>query len=143
MTGIDRFDPDAFIRSAGPYEGETAPALPTMPVEWQRGMARLMELPAPLECPLDRWKQIQTDAERFMLSWAEQAQALGWSTSDLFGYDPQKAHGIVGLVIDIRGDRVVALTEEFAAIKKADGHRWHYRHMPADARAIWAFGGRL
>ena len=141
MTGIDRFDPDAFIRSPGPFEGQAAPVSASMPIDWHRGMARLMELPAPLEVSPDRWRQIQRDAERFMRSWADQAVALGWSTGNLFGYDPRKTYGRVGLIIAIRGDRVVALTRDFAAIKKPDGHRWHYRETPDDCRPIWATGG--
>jgi hypothetical protein len=144
MSGIDRFDPDAFIRSPGKYAGDDV-GLPTagMSVEWQRGMVRLAGMPAPIESSPARWKQIQADADAFMSRWHEQATALGWTTGNLFGFDPQQRDGNVGLVIDIRGDRVVALTRDFAALKTAQGHRWHYRLMPDDSRPIWALRGGL
>jgi hypothetical protein len=36
--------------------------------------------------PLDRWQQAVADGKTFLSRWGDQAQALGWTARDLFGY---------------------------------------------------------
>jgi len=44
-----------------------------------------LERRCPDHVPVERWEQAVEDARRFLATWGEQAEALGWSSSDLFG----------------------------------------------------------
>jgi hypothetical protein len=89
--------------------------------------------------PLDRWQQAVADGKTFLAQWGEQAQALGWTTKDLFGLltVPQHAkptfnrlsrYDETGLIWLLKGRRVVALTESTAAIENpASGAVTMYR----------------
>jgi hypothetical protein len=89
--------------------------------------------------PLDRWQQAVADGKTFLAQWGEQAQALGWTTKDLFGlltapqhakltFNPLSRYDETGLIWLLRGRRVVALTESTAAIEKpASGAVTMYR----------------
>jgi hypothetical protein len=68
------------------------------------------------------------DGERFLAEWGEQAEALGWTSRDLFGlhevptyphptYQRLSRYDCIGLIWLLRGSPVVALTEAAAAIK--------------------------
>jgi len=35
--------------------------------------------------PAERWRQAVEDGRAFLARWGDQAEALGWSPSDLFG----------------------------------------------------------
>jgi hypothetical protein len=90
--------------------------------------------------PLDRWQQAVADGKTFLAQWGGQAQALGWTTKDLFGLlltVPQHAkptfnrlsrYDETGLIWLLKGRRVVALTESTAAIENpASGAVTMYR----------------
>ena len=89
--------------------------------------------------PVDRWQLAVDDARAFLAHWGEQAQALGWTTKDLFGLltVPQHAkptfnrlsrYDETGLIWLLEGRRVVALTESTAAIESpASGSVTMYR----------------
>jgi hypothetical protein len=89
--------------------------------------------------PLDRWQQAVADGKTFLAQWGEQAQALGWTTKDLFGlltapqhakltFNPLSRYDETGLIWLLKGRRVVALTESTAAIEKpASGAVTMYR----------------
>jgi hypothetical protein len=93
-------------------------------------------------CPdhveVGRWRQTIADAESFLTTWGEQAEALGWTPRDLFGLHPVPDHEAptyrrlsrydeTGLVWLLRGRPVVALTEAMAAIQNPTGNVTVYR----------------
>jgi len=82
--------------------------------------------------PNDRWKRAIEDAESFLAIWGTQADALGWTASQLFGLHPvpTKPHpsfqrlsryDSVGLIWLLRGRRVVELIKDKAVIETATG----------------------
>jgi hypothetical protein len=86
----------------------------------------------------DRWRQAVEDAKRFLASWGEQAQELGWTSRDLFGLHkpPENPHPSyrrlsrydeTGLVWLLEGREVIALTSDTAAIRWASGTVTVYR----------------
>jgi hypothetical protein len=44
-----------------------------------------LQLKPPALVSVGRWQQAVEDGKRFLAKWGEQAQALGWSSADLFG----------------------------------------------------------
>jgi hypothetical protein len=75
-----------------------------------------------------RWEQALADGKRFLASWGTQAEALGWTSADLFGLNkpPEKPHPSyrrlsrydpTGLIWLLEGRAVVALTADTATIK--------------------------
>jgi hypothetical protein len=93
----------------------------------------------PALIPVERWQRCVQDARRFLAKWGSQAEALGWSSADLFGLHkpPDKPHSsynrlsrydATGLVWLLEGRKVVALTETTAAIEnKKTGNVTVYR----------------
>jgi hypothetical protein len=78
--------------------------------------------------PPARWQQAIEDGRAFLAKWGRQAEALGWTTRDLFGLHqpPTKPHpsysrlsryDYTGLVWLLQGRPVVALTDSTAAIE--------------------------
>jgi hypothetical protein len=76
----------------------------------------------------DRWQQCVDDGRAFLSRWGEQAEAFGWTSKDLFGLHkpPERPHPSyrrlsrydeTGLIWLLDGRRVVALTENTAAIQ--------------------------
>jgi hypothetical protein len=75
-----------------------------------------------------RWQQCVADARTFLAQWGEQAQALGWTSRDLFGLHevPAKPHpsysrlsryDCTGLIWLLQGQPVIAVSATTAAIK--------------------------
>jgi hypothetical protein len=84
------------------------------------------------------WQQAVTDGRAFLSQWAEQAEALGWTTADLFGLAPVperpvanyrrlSRYDLTGLVWLLKGRPVVALTDATAAIQSSAGAILTYR----------------
>ena len=49
----------------------------------------VLESRCPDHVDADRWHRAVADGKRFLATWGEQAQALGWTSADLFGlHDP-------------------------------------------------------
>jgi hypothetical protein len=76
------------------------------------------------------WRQAVEDGRRFLVSWGEQAHALGWTAPELFGlhapperpaasYSRLSRYDEMGLIWLLRGRAVVAMTETTAAIPGA------------------------
>jgi hypothetical protein len=87
-----------------------------------------LQLKAPTLVPVGRWQQAVEDGKRFLAQWGEQAQALGWSSADLFGLHapPEKPHPTynrlsrydsTALIWLLEGRQVVALTADTASIR--------------------------
>jgi hypothetical protein len=86
----------------------------------------------PAHVPEDRWRQCVRDGRRFLARWGEQAQALNWSSADLFGLHtpPEQPHPSYtrlsrydarGLCWLLQGREVIALTATSAAIMNTSG----------------------
>jgi hypothetical protein len=89
-----------------------------------------LQLKPPTMVPVGRWQQAVEDGKRFLAKWGEQAQALGWSSADLFGLHeiPTKPHpsysrlsryDCTGLIWLLEGRQVIALTEIAATIRNS------------------------
>jgi hypothetical protein len=85
-----------------------------------------------------RWQQAVEDGRRFLAQWGEQAGALGWTPRDLFGLHkpPDRPHpsyrrlsryDCTGLIWQLEGRPVQALTANTAAIETTTGHVVTYR----------------
>jgi hypothetical protein len=88
----------------------------------------VLQLRPPALVPIPRWRQCVEDGRRFLAKWGEQAEALGWSSADLFALHqpPAKPHpsysrlsryDATGLCWLLEGREMVALTADTATIK--------------------------
>jgi hypothetical protein len=75
----------------------------------------------------ERWQQCVEDARGFFAAWGKQAYALGWTAAELFGlhrppdkprpfYSRLSRYDCTGLIWNLQGQSVVALTDSAAAI---------------------------
>ena len=98
---------------------------------YRRTFAHL-QLKPPALVDVARWRQCVEDGSRFLAVWGEQAEALGWSSADLFGLHtpPEQPHpsysrlsryDATGLIWLLQGRPVVALTEATASIRNPTG----------------------
>jgi hypothetical protein len=87
-----------------------------------------LERRCPAHVEAERWQQCVEDARRFLASWGDQAEALGWTSAELFGlhkppanphpsYSRLSRYDCTGLLWLLQGRRVVALTDDTAAIQ--------------------------
>lgn len=125
--------PPAFEGAKGfPMSGETS--------GWADGVAILRRSPA-LKFYHGKWRRMVRDARSFLSLWGEDAAALGWSTLDIFGVNPDPAHGRydrLGLVILLDGRAVEALSADSATIGDGRGHTTFYRRLRAQgAVPVW------
>jgi hypothetical protein len=90
-----------------------------------------LQLKPPALVGVTRWQQFVRDGSKFLARWGEQAQALNWSSADLFGLHqpPERPHpsyrrlsryDCTGLIWLLQGRSVVALTEATATIRNPD-----------------------
>jgi hypothetical protein len=106
---------------------KTAKAVPGGPFPFAGDLDHL-ERRCPDYVEAERWRQCVEDARRFLASWGDQALALGWAASELFGlhappanphpsYSRLSRYDCTGLLWLLQGRRVVALTADTAAIQ--------------------------
>jgi len=99
-----------------------------------------LQLRPPAHVPEDRWRMAIEDGRRFLATWGSQAEALGWTSADLFGLHtpPEQPHPSysrlsrydeTGLVWLLLGREVVALTEATAAFENPTGSITTYRRF--------------
>jgi hypothetical protein len=99
-----------------------------------------LEARCPDHVPLDRWQECVEDGRRFLAKWGEQAEALGWTSADLFGLHtpPDKPHPSyrrlsrydqTGLIWLLEGREVMALTADTAVIENPPGAITTYRRF--------------
>jgi hypothetical protein len=97
-----------------------------------------LERRCPSHIPIADWQQAIKDGRRFLDKWGEQAEALGWTTRDLFGLHevPHTPHAsyrrlarydCTGLIWLLRGAVIVDLTESTATICGHSGAVTMYR----------------
>ena len=115
------------------------------PREWAEGFARLDPDRPPGDVPPRRWLQFVDDIGRFLDNgFAEQAAALGWGPFDLFGCDRDRPFAWIdgaGLLWQLNGDRLVALTVDAAVIETRAGARQTYPSEP-DRVLAWELEAR-
>ena len=113
------------------------PFFESWPAPYARVLATL-EARCPDRIGLRDWQQAIEDGRAFLARWGEQAEALGWTSRDLFGLHPVPGHEATtyrrlsrydetGLVWLLRGRPVVAMTESTAAIQNPTGSILTYR----------------
>jgi hypothetical protein len=106
------------------------------PREWAEGFARLDPDRPPGDVLPQRWLQFVNDVGRFLDGgFAMQAAALGWGPFELFGCDRDWPFGRidnVGLIWQLNGDRLVALTADAAIIETRNGARQALRRKLAE-----------
>jgi len=103
-----------------------------------------LESRCPKHVPVDRWQRAVEDGRTFLSKWGKQAEVLGWTARDLFGLHqpPIKPHPTysrlsrydqTGLIWLLDGRRVVALSEDKAAIQSPSGNVtiYHKLNKPA------------
>jgi len=99
-----------------------------------------LEARCPDHVPVERWEQAVEDGKRFLAKWGTQAEALGWTSADLFGLAPvpEQPHpsyrrlsryDCTGLIWLLQGRPVVALTEATASIENPTGNITTYRRF--------------
>jgi hypothetical protein len=114
-----------------------------IPRAWAEGLARLDPDRPPSDVPSRRWLQFIDDVGRFLDDgWAERAAALGWGSYDLFGCDCDKPVARIdqaGLVWLLNGDRLVAFSENVAAVETRTCARQTYRRKPSEPGRVLAW----
>lgn len=100
-----------------------------------------LQLRPPALIPENRWRLCVSDGSRFLAKWGDQAEALGWTSADLFGlhtppaephlsYSRLSRYDWTGLVWLLQGRPVVALTATAATIRNpATGAITTYRRF--------------
>lgn len=100
----------------------------------------VLQLKPPAHIPEERWRQCVEDGKRFLAKWGEQAEALEWTSADLFGlapvperphpsYNRLSRYDCTGLCWLLQGRDVIALTADGATIRRATGSTLTcYRH---------------
>ncbi len=109
------------------------------PAEWLEGFGSLDPNIAPLGFPAKWWRETIRDGELFLAKWARQAAHLGWTAFDVFGAHqtaPAANYAAMGLVLLIRGGRVVAISAETAIIEQASGSRLTFTRRPPEREAV-------
>jgi len=97
-----------------------------------------LQMKPPALVPVERWRECVEDGKRFLAKWGSQAEALGWTSADLFGLHtpPERPHpsyrrlsryDCTGLCWLLEGRPVVALTEATAMIENPTGAITVYR----------------
>mgnify|MGYP001766319579 CR=1 FL=1 len=87
-----------------------------VPAVFAEAFASLMAT-CPDGVPEGQWWQAIDDAGRFLDAWGDRAADLGWTGPDLF---ERVARGAHGLVWELGGRNVIALTETTAALGPDD-----------------------
>ena len=142
VTPAHRFSANANRDSRGENESGGATCsvsiieLPAA-ARYRKTLAVLQTKPPEL-IPVERWRQCVEDGKRFLAKWGTQAEALGWTSADLFGLHqpPEQPHpsyrrlsryDCTGLVWLLEGRPVVALTADTASIRHPTGGITTYR----------------
>ena len=146
-------DQDSFCRNQ-PLAAVSANPLKTSFYRFGRFCRTFGELErrCPAHVEPGSWRQAIDDGRRFLARWGEQAEALDWSSQDLFGlavvpekppanYSRLSRYDETGLLWLLRGRPVVALTATTAAIQCRSGAIVSYRRH--DKPALGPVGDSL
>jgi hypothetical protein len=125
-------EPSLAYREVSPTCEVTIVELPREAGRYRRTFAHL-QLRPPAYIPEDRWRMAVSDGRAFIRQWGGPAQALGWSSADLFSLHtpPAKPHpsynrlsryDCTALIWLLQGNPVVALTADTASIRYSTGN---------------------
>lgn len=105
-----------------------------LPQSWQTAVAKIGMAKAPGS--VERWSQIKADIRALVMRWGSVAPRLGWDVPAVFGYHPQ--YDDVGLVLQMHGNPIVAMTQDEAIIRIAPG-RWRIvrPRVPEGTALLW------
>jgi hypothetical protein len=103
-----------------------------------RDAFKALESRCPEYVPPERWQRAVTDSRLFLGRWGRQAEALNWTSGDLFGLHepPTNPHAsynrlsrldATGLLWVLNGRRVTALSSTVAATGTSSGGILKYR----------------
>jgi len=113
------------------------------PREWAEGFAWLDPAQPPGDVPPMRWQQFVDDLRSFLSGdFAAVAAGLGWGPLDLFGCDRDRPFARIdaaGLLWLLNGDRLIALSENTAAIETRTGARQTHRRKPTEPGRVLAW----
>lgn len=102
-----------------------------IPRVWAEGFARLDPERPPSDVPPERWQRFVDDVGLFLDSpFRALAAALGWGPFDLFGCDRDRPFARIdqaGLLWQLNGGHLIALSEDAAGIQTCAGARQTYR----------------
>lgn len=110
-----------------------------LPREWAAAFAKLQVMDRPEQYSQAGWEQVLNDAGLFADRWAHQAIALGWTVLDVFSVHKsgnRKRLDGEGVVLSIRGRKVVAITADHIMIETGAGARLRIAKPPADKKSI-------
>jgi hypothetical protein len=134
----DQNDQSRSLRSFPSFRSFSRTVSPSLKQEELRHVLAVLDSRCPDQIEHERWRQAVEDGGRFLATWGEQAQALGWTARDLFGlhkppenphpsYQRLSRYDETGLIWLLQGREVIALTEETAAIRWPGGSITIYR----------------
>jgi hypothetical protein len=140
--GLGRWDSADLSPSkdAGTVSGTPVGQSETLVPDRYGRVLTILESRCPDHVPVDRWQAAVEDSRRFLARWGEQAEALGWTSRDLFGlhkppanthasYSRLSRYDETGLTWLLCGREVVALTQATAAIQNPTGAITTYRRF--------------
>jgi hypothetical protein len=127
--------------SADPATGGCSVTMIELPrAQRYRKTFAALQLKPPALIDVARWHECVEDCKRFLAKWGEQAEALEWTSADLFGlapvperphpsYNRLSRYDCTGLCWLLQGRDVIALTADRATIRTATGSTLTcYRH---------------
>jgi hypothetical protein len=134
----DRPPPSDLIEAAKANRESLRALLLAKPGHRYSSMFSAIRAKCPAYVEIDRWQQAVEDAGRFLATWGEQAEALGWTSRELFGlhtpterptasYQRLSRYDETGLVWLLQGRPVIALTADTAAVQTTSGGTLTYR----------------
>jgi hypothetical protein len=109
------------------------------PRDWAEALARLDPDKPPRHVPPKRWVRFIDDCGRFLdCGWADKAAALGWGPLHLFGCDRKRPYYVPprGLLWEVNGGTIVALSHDLAIIEIEGGDRRAYKREPVEVGRV-------
>jgi hypothetical protein len=112
-----------------------------VPRAWAEGFAQLNCASPITGFSAETWQRLINDGGAFLDRWGNEAAALGWTVTDVFGVDPTAPAARfdrMGLVPLINGGAVVAIDATSATLKTRTGGtlRYHLANV-AGAVPLW------
>ena len=109
------------------------------PRDWAEALARLNADKPPRHVPPKRWLRFIDDCGRFLDGgWADKAAKFGWGPLQLFGCDRKRPYYVPhrGLLWEVNGGTVVALSHNLAIIEIEGGTRRAYKREPVEVGRV-------
>jgi hypothetical protein len=146
-------EPTAAYQAASPECSVTIIELPQ--AQRYRKTFAALQTKCPDLVDVTHWRQCVEDGKRFLAKWGQEAEAMGWTSADLFGLAPVpdtpaasyrrlSRYDQSGLCWLLEGREVVALTDATASIRNPrSGSITVYRKHNSQGMGRWASRLRL